>query len=236
MNPLVQYTLADGVATLLLDDGKANAMSVQMLGALNTALDQAEKDGAVLLLAGRSQMFCGGFDLGVFKRSQTELLQMLEAGARITERLIAFPRPVVVACTGHAVAMGVFLLQCGDVRIAVEQGARIQVNEVAIGMTLPHFALEVCRQRLTPAQLHLATVTAMPYTPQQALAAGFLDELAPAETVLDVARARAVALTQLHPAAFTATKLRKQQAVLASLRQAVADDIAGWKAQFASAG
>ena len=183
MDTPVSYSLSAGVATLTMDDGKANVMSVRMLQALNDALDRAQADQALVVLKGRPGMFSGGFDLAVFKGEPSEQMRMLEAGARITERLLAFPTPVVAACTGHAIAMGVFLLLAADVRIGVAEGARIHVNEVQIGLTLPHFAIEMCRQRLAPAHLNLAAVTAQPYIPLQALAAGFLDEIVSADAL-----------------------------------------------------
>lgn len=228
MNSLVAYELSAGIATLTMDDGKANVMSVSMLAALGAALDRAQADDAAVLLSGRPGMFSGGFDLAVFKRAPDEQLRMLEAGARLTERLLSFRRPVVAACTGHAIAMGVFLLLSADLRVGVDQGARIQVNEVQIGLTLPRFAIEVCRQRLAPAQLNLAAATAWPYAPDAALRAGFLDELAPADAVLAAARAQAQRLLGLHAEAFAATKLRLRQATLDALRAAIRDDVAGW--------
>jgi enoyl-CoA hydratase len=139
------YALEDGIATIALDDGKANVMSVAMLRALDAALDRAAADKAVVVLRGRTGMFSAGFDLAVFKRDPQELFEMLSAGAAITERLLSFPHPVVAVCTGHAIAMGAFLLLSTDLRIGAHPDAKIQVNEVQIGLTLPEFAIEVCR-------------------------------------------------------------------------------------------
>jgi enoyl-CoA hydratase len=236
MKPLVGYELKDGIAFLTMDDGKANVMSYAMLHALDAALDRALADKAVVLLAGREGMFSGGFDLSVFKVGKPEdQLKMLEAGALLAERLLSFPLPVVVACTGHAVAMGVFLLLCADVRVGVDQGARFQANEVQIGMTLPYFATEVCRQRLTPAHFNLTGITAMPYTPQTALAAGFLDEIAPAAALMAQAHSAAVRLKSLNAEAFAATKLRLRHNTLKAMRTAITDDMAGWTARFGGA-
>ena len=154
MQELVSYRLGDGIATVTMDDGKANVMSLRMLQALNGALDRAEADLATVVLTGRPGMFSGGFDLAVFKTDPQALFAMLEAGARLTERALVFPRPIVAACSGHAIAMGAFLLLSTDVRIGIDADARIQVNEVQIGLSLPRFAIEVCRQRLTPAIVH----------------------------------------------------------------------------------
>ncbi len=234
---LLTYALSDGIATVTLDDGKANVMSLRMLQALDAALERARADKAAVVLAGRAGMFSGGFDLGVFKQgTPIEQRQMLEAGARITEKMLSYPLPLVAACTGHAIAMGVFLLLSTDVRLGVDTpGARIQINEVQIGLTLPRFAIEVSRQRLSPAELNLAITTARPYAPQQALTAGFLDEVVAPDALAATARATAARLLQLNLPAFTATKLRLRQPLLAALRQAISEDCAEWAKLFGGA-
>jgi enoyl-CoA hydratase len=234
MNTLITYELSDGIATLTMDDGKANVMSLAMLQALNAALDRAQADQAAVLLTGRAGMFSGGFDLAVFKRTPEEQFRMLEAGALMTQRLLSFPLPLVMACSGHAIAMGAFLLLCADARIGVDQGARIQINEVQIGLTLPRFAIEVSRQRLAPAHFNLAAGTAEPYAPQQAVVAGFLDEIVPADTLAVVARERAGRLLKLHAEAFAATKLRLRHGALEALREAIREDLVDWAARFRS--
>jgi enoyl-CoA hydratase len=233
MDTRLSYELHDAVATIALDDGKANAMGLPMLQALNAALDRAEADkAAVVVIRGRPGMFCGGFDLATFKADPGELLQMLEAGARLTERLLGFPAPTIAVCTGHAIAMGAFLLLSADLRIGIDQGARIQVNEVQIGLTLPYFAIEVCRQRLTPAHFNLATLTARPYSPSEAVAAGFLDEVVAADALAATAQSRANSLRSLNAEAFAATKRRLRASSIAALRDATQQDIAEWAERF----
>ncbi len=228
MESLIKYELCGGVATIAMDDGKANVMGRRMLQAINAALDRAQAEQAAVVLTGRSGVFSGGFDLAVFKTDQQELIRMLEAGALLTERLLSFPRPVLAACTGHAIAMGAFLLLSADVRIGADQDARIQVNEVEIGLTLPRFAIEICRQRLSPAHLNRAAVTAEPYSVHQAVLAGFLDEIVPAESLQAIVHSRAARLAKLHAASFAATKLRLRQQTLEALRAAIRDDVADW--------
>src|SRR5579872_2344700 len=109
METLVGYELDDGIATVTMDDGKVNAMSPRMLGDVNAALDQAEADRAVVALAGRPGVFSAGFDLSVIRAGGSRAVAMVRAGFELCERVLAFPRPVVVVCPGHAVAMGVFL-------------------------------------------------------------------------------------------------------------------------------
>lgn len=226
------YALEEGIATIAIDDGKANVMSVSTLRALDAALDRAAADRAVVVLRGRPGMFSAGFDLAAFKRDPQETLEMLQAGAAMAERLLSFPHPVVAVCTGHAIAMGAFILLCADLRIGAWPEAKIQVNEVQIGLTVPDFAIEICRQRLSPAHFNLAVVTATPYTQHQAVAAGFLDEAILAEQLADLLKSRADHLRKLHRESFTATKLRLRGPALASLRDAIRRDVEGWAERF----
>jgi enoyl-CoA hydratase len=211
-----------------------NVMSLAMLRALNAALDRAQADNTVVLISGRPEVFCAGFDLAVFKRDKAELVAMLTAGARLTERVLSFPSPVVIACGGHAIAMGVFLLLSADIRIGVADAAsKLCVNEVQIGMTLPRFAVEVVRQRLTPANFNRAAITAEPYNPQQGVEAGFLDYAVPAAELISTAQEKAAALGKLDRAAHTATKLRARDTTLQALRAAIAADIEDWNSRLA---
>lgn len=232
MSDLVTFDVTDGIARISLDDGKANVMSVRMLAAINAALDRAQAEKAVVVLCGRAGMFSGGFDLNVFKTNPLESVQMLESGARLALRLLSHPQPVLAACTGHAVAMGCFLLLGCDYRIGVDQGARIHAIEVQIGMTLPRFAIELCRQRLAPAHFSLACTTAWPYAPRQAMEAGFLDEIAPAHELAARVQERAVYLSKLHQEAFAATKKRLKQPVVDALEAAIRSDVLDWSARF----
>jgi enoyl-CoA hydratase len=225
----LSYRRDDAVSIITLDDGKMNVMSVAMLQALNAALDRAEADGTVVLLTGREGVFSAGFDLAVFKREKAEQIAMLTAGAKITERLLSFPAPVVIACSGHAIAMGVFLLLSADVRLGIAGGAfKICANEVQIGMTLPRFAVEICRQRLTPANFNRAATIAEAYDPQQAADAGFLDFVVPEAELLPAAASKAVALSLLVRGAHTATKLRTRENTLKALRAAIEADVEDW--------
>ncbi len=229
MTDLVSYAFADGVATLTMDDGKANAMGPAMQAALNAALDRAEADKAIVVLTGRAGVFSGGFDLGVFKANDPKAtFQMLTGGAQLAQRVLAYPHPVIAACSGHAVAMGLFLLQCADVRIGLKAGATFQANEVLIGMTLPHFALETIRERVTQPHQHLVG-TASPYSGEQAVSAGLLDEAVAPDALAAAVHAHVDRLKKADPRSFTATKQRLRAHVLAAMPGAIERDIADWK-------
>lgn len=142
MGDVVTYARSGNVSTIRIDDGKANAMSVPTMLELGSALDRAEADGTVVVLAGREGLFSAGFDLGVFKQGPEPTAHMLRTGAALNARVMTFSAPIVVACTGHAIAMGSFLLMAADFRIGADGPFRIGMNEVSIGMTLPFFAIE----------------------------------------------------------------------------------------------
>jgi enoyl-CoA hydratase len=228
---MVSYYCDDAIATITIDDGKVNALSVAVLAELNAALDQAERDDAVVILAGRDGVFSAGFDLPVLRGRGPDALAMLRAGFELAARLLAFPRPVVIACTGHAVAMGVFLLLCGDYRVGATGPYKITANEVAIGLTMPRAAVEICRQRLTPAHFNRAVVLAETFSPADAVAAGFLDRTAGASSVPEVARGVAAQLATLDRSAHEATKRRARAQALSAIRSAIDADAAAYPVQ-----
>jgi enoyl-CoA hydratase/carnithine racemase len=221
----VAYTLDDGVATISLDDGKVNALSIETLRALHGALEQAERDGAVTIVRGRAGYLSAGFDLKVFGEGMEQVLEMLTLGATLAERLLSFPTPVVLACSGHAVAAGSFLALSADTRIGADGPFQIGLNEVKIGLTVPWFAIELARHRLTPPHYDAAVTSARMYGPQEAITAGFLDRVVPAEQLDDAALDAARALAQLDMRAHAASKLRARADLLSRLRAAIESEL-----------
>ncbi len=221
MGTLVTYSLGESVATITMDDGKVNALSLQMLTELGSALDQAQSDGAVVVLTGRDGRFTAGFDLGVLNDGGPDGFAMLRTGFELAARLLSFPTPVVIACNGHAIAMGVFLLCSADYRVGTAGPYRLTANEVAIGLSLPRVAVEICRQRLAPAHFNRALLLAEVYSPEDAVAAGFLDRVVPAADLSaaanDVARQLATLDMRAHSASKRAVRERALEAIRATL-------------------
>jgi enoyl-CoA hydratase len=218
MGELTSYALLDGVARVTMDDGKVNALSIAMLAELAGRLDQAEADGAVVVLTGRERTLSAGFDL----RCEPERWpEMLAAGARAAERMLSFPRPVVLACTGNAIAMGAFLLLAADHRVGVRGDFRIGLNEVAIGLTLPWFGIELARHRLSTPAFDRCTITGALLDPEEARAAGFLDRLVAQDELTEAALATAGELAAIDAEAHRATKLRVREGVLAAVRDGI---------------
>src|SRR6266700_392461 len=226
MTDLVTYARSGPVSTVVMDDGKANVMSLAMLNALHAAFDQAERAKTVPILKARGRHFSGGFDLNVFaKGSAEEQYQMLKAGAELALRILSFPFPVVAACQGNAFPMGAFLIMASDHRLAAEGNYRIGMNEVAIGLTVPRFAIEIARQRLTPAYFSRAVMTAEMFEPVEAVTAGFVDRAVPADTLERCAEEAARALSTLDMAAHAATKARARGAAISLIRTVIDEDI-----------
>ncbi len=221
MQDHLTYALEGRIATITMDDGKVNAFSIPMLRSLHAAFDQASKDNAVVILAGREGIFSAGFDLKVIQGGQSELVEMLTLGATLAERILQFPTPVLVACTGHCYPAGAFLLLSADARIAADGPFRIGLNEVSIGLTLPWFAVELARHRLSPPHFDRTTVTATMYSPVDAVAAGFVDRVVEPDALRSASLERASELAALGPTAHAATKLRAREPVLKAVRAAI---------------
>ena len=225
MSEPVTYLLEDSIATITMDDGKVNALSLRMLASLSAALDRAQRDHAIVVLGGRPGVFSAGFELPVLSAGGADARKMLRSGFELAHRLLSFPTPIVAACSGHALAMGAFLLLSSDYRIGAEGAFKIGANEVAIGLTMPRAAIQICRQRLATTHFDRSVINAEIYAPAAAVAAGFLDEVAAAEKLTASARDTALRLAKLNLAAHAATKSRVRDAMLGALSRAIeADD------------
>ena len=230
---LASFEITDGVALIKLDDGKANALSLPMQQAFNSALDQAQQAKLPVVITGRSGILSAGFDLKTLAASGQPAVDMLNGGIEIALRLLSFETPVVIACGGHAIAMGVFLLQCGDYRIGVAGNFKYSANEVAIGMTMPWSTIEILRQRLTPAALSRAVLLAETFTPTNGVENGLIDRIVTTESeLLPAALEIAKSFSALNVVAHAASKNRLRSQVVAAIRDGLAKDYEGWKKLF----
>lgn len=224
MNELLHCDLTDGIATLTLQNGKVNAISPELIAQFNQALDQAQAANAVVIITGQPGILSGGYDLKVMMSGPQNAIDLVSQGSTLSRRLLAHPQPVIIACPGHAVAKGAFLLLSADYRIGVEGPFNIGLNEVKIGMTMHQVGITLARDRLSPAAFQRAVVCAEMFAPQAALAAGFLDQVVSAEELLPTAHAIAAQLKQLNAAAHAATKLKARKPLLDALDAAIAVD------------
>jgi enoyl-CoA hydratase len=209
-----------------MDDGKANALSHAMIDALSGALARAEHEAAAVVLTGRPEKFCAGFDLKIMMSGPDNAKQLLRRGSELFMKLYGAPLPLVIACTGHAIAGGALTVLTGDVRIGAAGAFRIGLNELSIGLPVPVLAMELARDRLAPTALSRATLGAQIYAPEDAVAAGYLDEVVPADQLLARATQEAARLGAFSKAMYRATKDRLRSKTIAYILGAVDEDMA----------
>ena len=209
------------VRIVTMDDGKANAFSLEVINDLRGLLREAEADDETrsLVIAGREGRFSGGFDLSAMRAGDVDaVVELVAAGGALVADLYASPLTVVAAATGHAVAAGALVLLGCDHRIGVDGPVKIGLNEVAIGMVLPPWALIIARDRLSKRYFHSSTTNARLFDGRTAVDAGFLDEVVAAESVVERAIEKATELSTLVPAAYARTVEVVRGPVIAEMR------------------
>ena len=214
----VSYHLQDRIATIRIDDGKRNALSPEVLREIYRAFDRAEADQVAVIITGRESVFSAGFDLKVMKRGGVNALRMLRLGYGLPARVLAYPRPVIAACNGHVMAMGVFLMLAADYVIGSRGDFNIAANEVALGLKMPRIAAAMLRHRLNPAAYQRAVTLSEFFDVDAAQTAGFFDEVVDVEQLISRAEAHAQSLLELDPRAHALSKRRIRAALIRRLR------------------
>lgn len=227
MTNLVNTSHAETHVVISIDDGKANALSFDMLEAINRALDEAEAAGKVVVIAGRPGKFSAGFDLKIMGKADQDSVRLLAAGADLAERILTFATPVVLAVSGHALAMGAVLCMAGDYRIGIEGDFKLGLNEVAIGMTLPWFAVELARGRLATEHFTQSVALARIYDPHTAISAGYLDEIVAPDYLLARAVEVAEDYAKLDMVAHKETKIRIREELMGRIAAGRKRDFGG---------
>lgn len=222
----LSYTLEDNIAIVKMDDGKANALSAAMIEALEGALARAEGEAAAMILTGRPDRFCAGFDLRVMMSSPENAKALLMRGSSLYMKLYAAKVPLVIASSGHALAGGSLVLLTGDYRIGADGAYKIGLNEVTIGLPVPVLAMELARDRLAAAELTQATLLAKIYAPKDAVTAGYLDEVCSPDELLAKAKQEATKLAALGRQPFVATKTRLRQKTIDFINASMESDMA----------
>lgn len=223
----MEYTVNNNIVILTFDDGKANVVGPSFLEDINAGLDRAqeEKAGAVIL-RGREGMFSGGFDLKEFEKGMEEGLAMVQRGFELLVRLYSFPLPLVAASTGHGIAMGAFIIMACDWRIGSRGEFKMSLPETRIGMELPPILVELTASRISRQHLTRAALLSEVYAPEQAVDAGFIDEVVDSAELAARSTAVAEQLAQLPQGQFAANKL----SVRAGTLQAMTDSLEQLKA------
>jgi enoyl-CoA hydratase len=206
----IGYEVRDGIAVLTMDDGKVNAMAMAFFDELNAVLDRAEeeKPGPVVI-TGRPGVFSAGLNLKLLPTlPPDEFRRTMLAFGRTMLRVFGFPLPTVAAIPGHAIAGGGMLALACDLRVMTEGPFRLQLNETAIGLTLPSWAIAIAHSGI-PGRWHTeAILHARPYTASEAHERGIVDVAARPERLLAEALALAEPLKALDQRAYAGSKER----------------------------
>lgn len=221
----VRFRLEEEVAVIELDDGKANALTMEMMDAIDKGLDRAEAEARAVVLVGRDGRFSAGFDLKVMQRGPDAVMELVDRGNQLLLRIYAHPQPTVAACTGHAVAGGAMLLLTCDTRVGAAGDFKIGLNETAIDLPLPLLGRELARDRLAPNRLVEATVQATLYDPGTAARVGYLDEVMSPADVVPEAILHAKRLTKLSARAYAVTKRELRLDTIAKIRANAEQDL-----------
>ena len=227
MNQVVSYQSEEHYAVITLNNGKANAISHDVIEGINASLDKAEQENKVVILTGQKGIFSAGFDLKVMTKSPESAKELVTKGSRLSLRMLSFSKPIIVACSGHAIAKGAFLLLSADYRIGVEGDFKIGLNEVMIGMTMHNAGIAIAKARLSEVYLNRSVNNAEIFNPEDALKAGFLDLSVPETDLLPTAIKVAMMFSKLNRKAHAETKLKVRKPHLDALEKGIVLDLAG---------
>ncbi len=205
------------ISSIQMDDGKVNVFSPDMIQNFNDILDQIPIDKGAVLITGREGMFSAGFDLKVMMSSPENAAAMVKSGFKLLMRVFTFPRPIVAACSGHAIALGAFLLCSCDHRIGCKGDFKIGANELRNNMIVPTPILELAKFRLIKSHKQRALLNAEMYSIEDAVAPGYLDEVTDQDKLFELAMAKAKDLATLAHPQYLQTKKLDQEDVAAKI-------------------
>ena len=224
MSEFITYKEEDNYCIITIQNGKANAISPEVIIDLNLHLDTAEKNKKVVILTGQEGIFSAGYDLKTMAKSPESAKGLVTKGSTLSLRMLSFPMPIIIASTGHSIAKGAFLLLSADYRLGTEGDFKIGLNEVMIGMTMHHTGIEIAKARLAPVFFERSVNNSEIYNPKDALTAGFFDKIVPATHLLPTAIKIAEMFSKLNKKAHAETKLKLRKSYLDKIAKAIALD------------
>ena len=219
---LATLTSEGDVSIITLNDGKANVFSPEMSKTISSLLDEVPDDKGSLVITGRPGIFSAGFDLKIISSGDASAVSsMIKTGFTLLARVYNFPRPVIAACSGHGVALGAFLLCCGDYRIGAKGQFIVQANETRNNMSIPTPILEISKTRISKTHWYRAILNAEAYPIEKAIEPGYLDEVVEAESLMTRAMEVANDLATLGHPHYKITKDLDQKDTLKRIYDAI---------------
>jgi enoyl-CoA hydratase len=213
------------VALVRVDRPPANALDVELLDEGQATADELRSalPGAVVL-TGRQGFFSAGADLKIVPTLGPEGQRAMVTGINgLFTNWYSFPRPVVCAVNGHAIAGGLILALCGDYRVGPTSG-RFGLTELRVGIPYPAAAMAIVKAELTPPAARLLTLRANLFESAEAHALGVVDEIAESDRVVERALEMADELASLPAETYEHVKMDLRQEPIAQARRAVVDE------------
>ena len=211
------------VAVVTVDDGADNTLDVNTVNSLLSAFRAVQDHAGAVVLSGRPGCYSAGLDNEVLRSGGEAASDLLHSGTELILRLVEFPRPVVVACTGDALGAAAVSLLSSDVRVGMAGDFKIGMDWVALGLPVPDLAVELARARLSPRHMTLACNTARLYAPDEAVEAGFLDFVTTEDAVEKACEVAAELAQRLDPKAFEITRTTTCRSLTNAIMRAAGD-------------
>jgi enoyl-CoA hydratase len=221
--PHISIEQVGDVAVVRIDRAPANALDLELLAEGHAVREQLSSSppGAVVI-TGREQFFSAGVDLKTAPTlTQGQQRDTVDGINRLFAGWYAFPRPVVAAVNGHAIAGGLILALCADYRVCATEG-KLGLTELRAGIPYPVAAISVVRAELAPPAARRLALGAQLVDPAEALALGAVDELRPRAEVLPRAIEVAAAMAGLPRAAYKQVKRQLRGPTIESIDRALA--------------
>jgi enoyl-CoA hydratase len=218
---MIARSQLEGVLTLRLAHGKASALDVELLDALLHELDGVAEDVRALILTGSGSIFSAGVDLFRLTREGADYVRhFLPLLSRFLHTLFTFPRPVVAAVNGHAIAGGCVIVLASDARLMAEGAGKIGVPELLVGVPFPTAALEIVRFAVPREKVQSLIYTGRTLSAQEALGAGLVDEVVVPGALMTRAQELAQQLALIPPPVYSLTKLSLRAEALEQIEKA----------------
>lgn len=212
------------VSVLHMVRGKGNALNLDLVTALADALDRLERSPArAAVITGQGNVFGAGVDLPALVEGGTEYIRRFVPMMLGTfERFATFPKPIVAAVNGHAIAGGAILMLACDQRLVARGKARIGLTEVLVGVVFPAWAMEIARFATPPQHFQTVICTGRTWLPEESLARGLVDEVVEPEKLLERACEVAGEMGAIPPSVFARTKLAVRRPMIEAAREQAA--------------
>ena len=211
------------IAVVNVDDGARNSLDVNTVNSTLHALKTVQDHAGAVVLSGRPGFYSVGLDMEILRSGGEAASDLLHSGTELILRMVEFPRPLVVVCTGHALGAAAVSLLSGDVRIGVAGEFKIGMDFVTNGLPVPDLAVELARARLSPRHMTLACNTARLYSPDEAVEAGFLDFVTTGDAVEEACEVAADLAQRLDPRAFEVTRTTTCRSLTDAIMRAAGD-------------